>query len=95
MNSHVCRRTDLKRCAFTGYRPTKMPFGYDENDPACIALKQELYQEIENLTGQGYAYYLSGGAMAGNTWAAEAVLDLREKYPWIVLDIRRWNCDHC
>ena len=25
-----------KRCAFTGYRPQKMPFGFNESDQMCI-----------------------------------------------------------
>lgn len=102
MTNMVKRKSDLKRCAFTGYRPAKMPFGYNEDNPSCVALKKELYQMIENLIGQGYAHFLSGGAMATDTWAAEAVLDLRDKYPWIVLEMvspfdgqaERWSADY-
>ena len=102
MTNLVKRKSTLKRCAFTGYRPAKMPFGYNEDNPSCVALKKELYQMIENLIGQGYAHFLSGGAMATDTWAAEAVLDLREKYPWIVLEMvspfdgqaDRWSADY-
>ena len=89
MNNAVRRRSSqvCKRCAFTGYRPAKMPFRYNEADPACVALKVELFRKIERLIGQGYAHFLSGGAMATDTWAAEAVLDLKAKYPWIVLEM--------
>lgn len=27
---------NAQRCAFTGYRPAKMPFGYDEQSPLCL-----------------------------------------------------------
>ena len=81
------RRSLLKRCAFTGYRPQKMPFGYNEADPACIRLKTCLHERIEEMIGEGYAHFLSGGAMATDTWAAEAVLDLKKKYPWLLLEM--------
>ena len=28
-----------KKCAFTGHRPQSLPFGFDESDERCIALK--------------------------------------------------------
>ena len=101
MNNAVRRRSShvFKRCAFTGYRPQKLPFGFNESDPACVNLKAALYQEIDGLIGQGYAHFLSGGAMATDTWAAEAVIELKKKYPWILLEMvspfdgqaDRWN----
>ena len=104
MHNAVRRRSAqvCKRCAFTGYRPQKMPFGFDESDLACVALKAELYRRIEELIGRGYAHFLSGGAMATDTWAAEAVLELKEKYPWIILEMvspfdgqaERWSTEY-
>ena len=29
-------------CCFSGYRPGKLPWGNDENDPRCRALKARL-----------------------------------------------------
>lgn len=80
-------KREYKRCAFTGYRPQKMPFGFDENDPRCIAFKSALHDTIEGLIGQGYAHFISGGAMGMDMFAAEAVVALREKYPWILLEM--------
>lgn len=102
MTNLVKRKSSLKRCAFTGYRPQKLPFGFNESDPSCVALKAELYRRIEALIGQGYAHFLSGGAMATDTWAAEAVLKLKDKYPWIVLEMvspfdgqaDRWSAEY-
>ena len=39
------------RCAFTGYRPQKMPFGSDESDPRCI--EPEGKRKIEGADHQG------------------------------------------
>jgi len=61
-------------CAFTGHRPNKFPWGYDETDARCIALKKELATEITKLAGAGYTDFLSGMAEGADTWAALTVL---------------------
>ena len=89
MNNIIRRRTKpaYKRCAFTGYRPAKLPFGYDEADPRCVEFKARLRDTIEALIGEGYAHFVSGGAQGMDMFAAEAVLELKEKYPWIILEM--------
>jgi len=90
---------NARRCAFTGYRPAKMPFGYDELDPRCIDFKKRLRDTIVMLIDQGYSHFLSGGAMATDIFAAEAVLELKEHYSIITLEMvspfdgqaDRWN----
>ena len=42
-----------RRVAFTGYRPQKMPFGFDEQDERCIDFKKRLHDTIENFIWQG------------------------------------------
>ena len=80
-------KPSYKRCAFTGYRPQKMPFGFDESDPRCIDFKARLRDTIEDLIGKGFAHFISGGALGMDLYAAETVLDLKEKYPWIILEM--------
>jgi len=75
------------RCAFTGYRPQKMPFGFDESDPRCIDFKNRLKNTIHALYDMGYKHFLSGGAMGMDMYAAEAVVELREQYPEIILEM--------
>ena len=53
---------DARRCAFTGYRPMKMPFGYDEECPLALDFKRRLHDTIEMLILQGYKHMISGGA---------------------------------
>ena len=74
------------RCAFTGYRVQKLPFS-GEDDPVCEDFKGRLYAAIEALIWQGYTHFLSGGALGMDMYAAEAVLQLRGKYPWIGLEM--------
>lgn len=72
-------------CAFTGHRPRKFPWGYDETDTRCVALKQELAQEIAKLVNAGYVDFLSGMAEGTDTWAALAVLALKKENPALSL----------
>ena len=76
-----------RRVAFTGYRPQKMPFGFDESDPRCIDFKKRLHDTIESLIWQGYQHFISGGAMGMDMFAAETVLELKKKYPEILLEM--------
>jgi len=81
------RQTGYKSCAFTGYRPQKMPFGFDEHDPRCVDFKKRLRDTIRELIGHGYSHFISGGALGMDMFASEAVIDMKRDYPWIILEI--------
>ena len=34
-------------CCFTGHRPGKLPWRYDEEDPRCAALKKRIFDAAE------------------------------------------------
>ncbi len=89
MESCVRRKPQAhsRRCAFTGYRPMKMPFGYDEQCAAALDFKERLYTTLEMLIQQGYKHMISGGAQGYDLMAAEAVLELRKKYHEITLEM--------
>ena len=36
-------------CCFTGHRPEKLPWGSDESDPRCTALKKKLSDAVLSL----------------------------------------------
>lgn len=76
---------ERKTCAFTGHRPQKFLWRYDETDERCVKLKEALAKEIEKLLAEGYTDFLSGMAEGVDTWAAEIVLALREKNPALKL----------
>ena len=65
-------------CAFTGHRPSKFPWRYNEADSRCIALKSALAEQIRLLAKAGVTQFLSGMAEAADTWSALSVLALRE-----------------
>lgn len=72
-------------CAFTGHRPSKFPWRYNEADSRCIALKSALAEQIRLLADAGVTQFLSGMAEATDTWSALSVLALREKNPVLKL----------
>ncbi len=49
-------------CTFTGHRPGALPWGTDENDPRCEALKARLDQAVEQAYKDGFRHYICGMA---------------------------------
>lgn len=90
---------DKLRCSFTGHRPMKLPWGMNEEDPRCAALKQELAARLDGLYQLGYRRFLCGMAIGCDMYFAEAVLALREQHPDVRLEAvipfgdqpGRWN----
>lgn len=74
-----------KVCAFTGHRPNKLPWRYDEADSRCIALKAALAKQIGLLVESGFTQFLSGMAEGTDMFCSEIVLALREKNPALKL----------
>ena len=86
-------------CCFTGHRPMKLPWGMNEKDPRCLALKLELAARLEALAALGYRSFLCGMALGCDMYFAEAVLALRDRWPDVRLEAAipfgdqpgRWN----
>lgn len=68
-------------CAFTGHRPSKFPWRYDETDSRCVALKEELTEQIAKLAEAGVTDFFSGMAEGTDIYCAQIVLELRRKNP--------------
>ncbi|MBO5556350.1 MAG: DUF1273 family protein [Oscillospiraceae bacterium] len=73
-------------CCFTGHRPAKLPWGTNENDARCLALKEELAQRLEGIYQAGYRNFICGMAVGCDTYFAEAVLALRQLHGDIRLE---------
>lgn len=72
---------NTRTCAFTGHRPQSLPFGFNESDERCIALKQKLRNEIiRQIEENGVTHFISGMAIGVDIYAAEIVLGLKAKY---------------
>ena len=51
-------------CCFTGHRPGKLPWRYDEEDPRCLALKRRIADAVEAAYQEGFRHFLCGMALA-------------------------------
>lgn len=66
-------------CGFTGHRPENLPWGNDESDERCLALKERLRQVLRFRAEQGAKVFLCGMARGCDFYFAEAVLALKEE----------------
>ncbi len=72
---------------FTGHRPQKLPWGFNENNVSCIAMKEIAKIEIQNaIINYGITHFISGMAIGFDMIAAELVLELKNDYPFITLE---------
>ncbi|HIT02828.1 MAG TPA: DUF1273 family protein [Candidatus Enterenecus merdae] len=78
--------TEERTCCFTGHRPGKLPWGWDEDDPRCQDLKGSIARELDGLYRRGYRHFLSGMAQGCDLYFAEAVLALRQARPDVTLE---------
>lgn len=72
-------------CCFTGHRPQKLPWGFNESQPQCKNLKKRLAVEIENAIKSGYHTFWCGMALGFDLMCAETILQLKKTYPHIKL----------
>ena len=73
-------------CCFTGHRPQKLPWGMNEDDPRCGALKAELDARLAAIYELGYRHFVCGMAIGCDMYFAEAVLRLREQHNDVTLE---------
>ena len=66
-------------CCFSGYRPEKLPWEENEDDPRCGALIDKLAVITERIHQTGIRHFITGMARGCDTFFCEAVLNLREK----------------
>ena len=72
---------------FTGHRPQSLPCGSSETHLACLKIKHQLKRLIVGLIEKkNVTHFISGAALGVDTWAAEIVLELKNKYPNITLE---------
>lgn len=87
---------------FTGHRPQKLPYGFDEENELCIRLKARLTAEIEIKIECGVDTFLCGMALGTDIWCGEIVIKLKEQFPNIRLiaciphtgQEKSWNDDY-
>lgn len=73
-------------CCFTGHRPSKLPWGFDERDERCVALKKCIRDAVETACEEGYTHFLCGMAMGCDLYFAEEVLRVKARFPAVTLE---------
>lgn len=76
----------MQTCAFTGHRPQRFSFEYDETGVLCQSIKRQIDIAAQKLYIQKQVRrYLVGGALGVDMWAGEGVLSLMSMYKDISL----------
>lgn len=70
----------------TGHRPKSLPWGYNEDHPACIKFKEDLYNILEKSIQCGYKHFITGMALGVDMMFAETIIKLKKKYKDITLE---------
>lgn len=73
-------------CCFTGHRPGKLPWKYQEDDPRCLALKQKMADAVETAYEEGYRHFICGMAMGCDLYFCACVLELRRRFPDVTVE---------
>ena len=69
---------DMKQsCSFTGHRAAKLPWGFNEQDPRCLQLKQQIFDAVDAVYDSGIRHFICGMANGCDMYFGEAVLALK------------------
>lgn len=78
--------TREKTCCFTGHRPDKLPWRYDETHPDCLRLKAVIADVLHSLYANGIRHFICGMALGADMYFGEAVVALRDEHPDVTLE---------
>lgn len=67
-------------CCFSGHRPAKLPWGENEDDPQCLALKVRLRDALDAAYEAGYRHFICGMAQGCDLYFCELALALRQRH---------------
>lgn len=73
-------------CCFTGHRPHKLPWGYDEGDSRCVELKAIIAEQLSLLYIGGTRRFICGMAAGCDFYFAEEVIRLSRERRGVVLE---------
>jgi uncharacterized phage-like protein YoqJ len=73
-------------CCFTGHRPNKLPWRYNEADLRCLKLKARIADAVEAAYAEGFRHFLCGMARGCDLYFCEIVLAFRETHPDVTVE---------
>ncbi len=83
---YIVMTDKILTCAFTGHRPEKLPWGSNETDERCLALKIKISQAAETAYRHGCRRFICGMARGCDMYFFDAVVSLREKFSDVVIE---------
>ena len=72
---------------FTGHRPQRFEWGYDERDTRFELLLAKIRDRITAAAERGFTRFICGGAIGTDIWCGETVLELRDIRGGIELEV--------
>ncbi len=82
----TCYSPKSTTCCFTGHRPNKLPWKYNESDPRCVSLKKKLYDVAYSLYQSGYRHFICGMAQGCDMYFCEIMMQLRGEHSDITIE---------
>lgn len=73
-------------CCFSGHRPEKLPWGDNERDERCLALKAQLRAALQKAYDEGYRHFICGMARGCDTYFCDEALRLRDRVQDITVE---------
>ena len=73
-------------CCFSGHRPIRLPWGENEDDPRCKALKVKIADILSAVYFSGIRHFICGMAQGCDMFFCEEALKLREEHPDITIE---------
>lgn len=70
----------MTKCAFTGHRPQRFPFGFDEEDERCVEIQRRMAELIEALIHGGVKTFYSGMALGVDQWGVKIAQAMRQQH---------------
>ncbi len=83
--AQIITNLNSSTACFTGHRIQKLPWGNNEDDERCVKVKAVLRTEIEKAINRGYMTFICGMALGFDTYCAEIVIELKQRYKNIKL----------
>lgn len=65
--------------SFTGHRPQKLPWGYNESDDRCLRFVKDMKNILQTAILHQYCHFITGMALGIDMICAEIVLELKKK----------------
>lgn len=80
MKGGRCHARTACQLLLSGHRPAKLPWGENEDDPRCRALKVRLRDALDAAYEAGYRHFICGMAQGCDLYFCELALALRQRH---------------